>query len=241
LLRGEWPAACERCRQTEEAGAKSIRLHLNARFDRGRGEDLLLRTHRDGFLDRPVVLYADIRLGNVCNLTCRMCGPVASRLWAAHFNQVQPKSYRMPVRELRQLGTHNWVKSDSLSWVVDQSVGSVQAMHFAGGEPLIVPEMAEALELVVRSGRAGEIELSYNTNLTVLPDKVTSLWPDFKSVSLLCSVDGFGRVNDYIRRPSRWEDEPQSETARSSFRRLEYSLAAISSTIQIYNVLTIRD
>jgi hypothetical protein len=25
-------------------------------------------------LDRPIVRFADIRLGNVCNLTCRMCG-----------------------------------------------------------------------------------------------------------------------------------------------------------------------
>jgi hypothetical protein len=66
--------------------------------------------------------------------------------------------------------------------------------------------MAEALELCIRSGRASEIELSYNTNLTVLPERVSSLWPHFRSVSLLCSVDGFGAVNDYIRRPSRWSD-----------------------------------
>jgi hypothetical protein len=73
MMRGEWPAACDRCRQTEQSGSTSIRQHLNSQF----GQDpqaLLRRTSEDGLLDRPIVRFADIRLGNVCNLTCRMCG-----------------------------------------------------------------------------------------------------------------------------------------------------------------------
>ncbi len=111
MMRGQWPQACGRCRQAEEAGGRSIRTHLNERFDRGRSEDLLRRTQGDGYLEKPVVRYADIRLGNVCNLTCRMCGPVASRLWAGHYNHVQPARYRMPESELQVLGSNNWVKT----------------------------------------------------------------------------------------------------------------------------------
>src|SRR5579862_5422681 len=98
---GVWPAACERCRQSEDAGSLSIRQQLNQKFAAEGEEWFVHRTKPDGSLDDPSVRYADIRLGNACNLTCRMCGPVASRLWAAHFNEVQPAAYRMPAQALR--------------------------------------------------------------------------------------------------------------------------------------------
>ena len=220
--------------------ATSIRQHLNKRFGMGRESELLSETGEDGSLDRPVVRYADIRLGNSCNLTCRMCGPVASRLWAASYNQVQPAQYRMPALQLAILGQSNWVKREPVAWLLEQSLPSVEALHFAGGEPLIVPEMVDALEHCVESGRAGEIDLSYNTNLTVLPEKVTALWPHFRSVSLLCSVDGYGRLNDYIRRPSRWSDIDRNlRTVDLNFAEWKIRWATVSATIQTYNVLTI--
>lgn len=242
MRRGEWPAACERCRLSEQAGSRSIRQHLNARFGDGRQEALFSQTSEDGSLDRPVVRYADIRLGNACNLTCRMCGPVASRLWAATYNQVQPPAYRLPMRQLAIFSHSNWVKRGPLTWLLEQSVPSVEALHFAGGEPLIVPEMVDALEHCIRSGRAGEIELSYNTNLTVLPERVTALWPHFRSVSLLCSVDGYGRLNDYIRRPSHWSDiDGNLRTLDRQFDNWKLSWATVSATMQTYNALTIHE
>jgi hypothetical protein len=241
MIRGEWPAACERCRQIEQAGSPSIRQQLNSKL--GQDQEMLLsRTREDGSLDRPIVRYADIRLGNTCNLTCRMCGPGASRLWASHFNDVQPAAYRVPARELAILGENNWVKTQSLGWLLEQCLPSVERLHFAGGEPLIVPEMVDALEQCVRSGRANEIELSYNTNLTVLPDKVTALWPHFNGVTLLCSVDGYGRMNDYIRRPSHWSDIDRNLRALDRhFDEWKIRWATVSTTVQIYNVLTIHE
>jgi sulfatase maturation enzyme AslB (radical SAM superfamily) len=242
MMQGEWPLACERCRQVEDSGGRSVRQHVNERFVRGRREMLLGKTEMDGSIESPIVRYSDIRLGNACNLTCRMCGPVASRLWAPHFNGVQPKAYRIQPKELIILGENNWVKHKSVSWLLEQSLPGVEALHFAGGEPLIVPEMVDALEMCIRSGRAGEIELSYNTNLTVLPEKVSSLWRHFRSVSLLCSVDGYGRLNEYIRRPSRWSDIDRNlKTLDCHFDEWNIRWAAVSATVQIYNVLTIHE
>jgi sulfatase maturation enzyme AslB (radical SAM superfamily) len=240
MMRGEWPAACLRCERVEAAGGESGRQYLNQRFDPAGHEALLERTAADGTLAYPTVRYADIRLGNVCNLTCRMCGPVASRLWVPHFNAVQPKAYRIPKAELTVLGQNNWVKHESVGWLLEQSLAHVEALHFAGGEPLILPEMVEALELCVRSGRAGQIELSYNTNLTVLPEKVTSLWRHFRSVSVLCSVDGFGRTTEYIRRPSKWSDIDRNlRKLDDNFERWKIKWATVSCTTQICNVLNL--
>lgn len=241
MLRGEWPAACERCRQTEEAGGTSSRNHFNKRY-RHWNEDSVNQTAADGTLNRPAVRYADIRLGNVCNLTCRMCGPGASRLWADHFNEVQPREYLVPAASLAAARNDNWVKSQDLEWLIRECLPSVEGFNFGGGEPLIVPEMAELLECCIAAGRAPEIDLAYNTNITVLPDKITRLWPKFRSVSLVCSVDGFGLVNDYIRRPSKWLDIDRNLRLLDRHAE-EWKLrpVIVSATLQIYNVLQMSD
>jgi sulfatase maturation enzyme AslB (radical SAM superfamily) len=241
MLRAEWPSACERCRRDEETGAPSHRHYMGQRF----GHFLpaaLDDTAEDGTLGHPSVRYADIRLGNVCNLTCRMCGPEASRLWADLHNTVRPPSEIIPVATLTALRDDNWVKSSSLAWLIQQCLPSVDSLHFAGGEPLIIPEMVEALEMCIRAGRAHEINLSYNTNLTVLPDKVTRLWPEFKSVIITYSVDGYGPLNDYIRRPSKWADiDANLRRLDRNFARWKLRAVVCNTTVQIYNVLQLGD
>jgi sulfatase maturation enzyme AslB (radical SAM superfamily) len=242
MMNGQWPHTCERCRQGEAAGAQSIRNHLNERFDRGRSGEWLADTAADGTLRHPTVRYADIRLGNACNLTCRMCGPVSSRLWTSNFNKIQPRPYRMSSEDLTVIGQNNWVKHDSVEALIARSLDSLEAMHFAGGEPLIVPELVDALEMCIASGRAPEIELSFNTNCTVLPAKVTSLFKHFKSTSLLCSVDGFGAVTEYIRRPSKWADIDRNvHIIDDHFVEWKLRWAAMSATVQISNILTMHE
>jgi sulfatase maturation enzyme AslB (radical SAM superfamily) len=242
LMRNEWPAACLRCEQAEDAGGESGRNYLNDRFNPGSFEALIEATEADGSMTEPTVRYADIRLGNVCNLTCRMCTPVASRLWVPHFNSMQPKAYRIEEAELKVLEQNNWVKNESVGWLLEQSLPTIEALHFAGGEPLILPELVEALQQCVESGRAGEIDLTFNTNTTVLPEKVTSLWKNFKSVSVLCSIDGYGCTTEYIRRPSKWKDIDRNlHLLDENFEKWGLKWVTVSCTTQICNVLNVNE
>ena len=239
MLRGDWPGACERCRQVEEAGGTSSRNHFNKRYGHWYA-DSIDQTAEDGTLARPAVRYADVRFGNVCNLTCRMCGPGASRLWADHFNAVQPRQYLIPAESLRAAREDNWVKRQSWQGLVQECLPSVEGFNFGGGEPLMIPEMVELLEFCIASGRAPEIDLAYNTNITVLPDKVTRLWSRFRSVSLVCSIDGFGAVNEYIRRPSEWRDIDRNlHLLDHHAEEWKLRTVIVSTTLQIYNVLQI--
>jgi len=240
MLKGEWSPVCDRCRRSEEAGAVSLRQQMNKRFKHWR-KQLLEQTLEDGTLLEPRVRYADIRLGNTCNLTCRMCWPGASARWIKHFNRVQPKGYAVDENTL-QSHRRSWVKQESALWLIEQCLPSVESLNFAGGEPLIIPEMPLALDLCIRSGRSSQIDLFYNTNLTALPRRVTRLWPHFRSVSLLCSVDGFGRLNDYIRRPSKWADIDRNlRLVDRHFEEWKIKLVLCSATVQIYNVLQLGD
>jgi len=237
MLAGQWPGACTRCQRAAEAGAASMRNHMDFLFGKHK-EEVLAKTAEDGTLADPKVYYADIRLGNVCNLTCRMCGPGASRLWADHYNQVQPRRFLMPVEEVQDLKVNNWVKRQPVQWLIEQCLPTVESLHFAGGEPLIIPEMIELLETCVASGRAKEIQLSYNTNVTVLPERVTRLWHHFKGVAVMCSVDAVGPLNDYIRRPSKWADIDRNlHILDDNFERWGLTRVDFNTTVQIYNVL----
>jgi hypothetical protein len=237
MMRGEWPAVCQGCQWAEEAGAASGRTHANRRFDRF-APALLSRTTEDGTLEQAHVHSLDIRLGNVCNLTCRMCDPVASRPWVDHYNAVQPREYLMPAGELTALRESNWVKRKPVEQILEPCLPSLEHLHFAGGEPLIIPEMIDALDLCVRSGRAGQIDLSYNSNITVLPERAVRLWPHFRSVSLYCSVDGVGPLNDYIRHPSQWKDVDRNlHLLDSHYAEWKLRTLQVNATVQVYNLL----
>ncbi|MEZ5354223.1 MAG: twitch domain-containing radical SAM protein [Bryobacteraceae bacterium] len=239
MLRGEWPDACRRCREVEESGGVSARHGYEHRFGRWKPE-LLAQTSPDGTLSRPVVRSADIRLGNLCNLTCRMCGPGASRPWVEHYNAVQPPGHRLPVEILATMRDDNWVKSQPVRALLEQCLPTVEALIFAGGEPMMRPEMVEALRQCIESGRAGEIQLTYNTNGTLLPEKVTSLWPQFAGVTLIVSIDGFGPLNEYIRRPSKWRDIDRNlHLIEQNFKRWKLRSVVVNTTVQAYNVLEV--
>jgi hypothetical protein len=241
MLQGKWPHACERCRRSEEAGAGSFRQYVNRLFHH-RWPEVLEQTEEDGTLSNPQVRYADIRLGNACNLTCRMCGPGASRLWSDHYNEVQPPRFRISNADLTDMKFNNWVKRQPVRWLLEQCLPSVEVLEFAGGEPFIIPEMVEMLELCVESGRADQIALVYHSNITILPEKVTQLWPHFRSVLVICSVDGVGPLNDYIRRPSRWSDVDRNiHELDAHFEEWHLRQIQFNTTVQIYNVLNLAD
>ncbi len=237
MLAGEWDSVCARCLSAESAGGGSSRIGRNNRFRR-RIPELLAMTAPDGTVTDPAIRHVDLRLGNYCNLTCRMCSPKASKLWIAPYNRVQPASYRLSADRLTSLKRIEWVEDPAVWSRFLGLLPSIEWLHFAGGEPMIIPEMIQILRMAVDAGVAGGIDLSYNTNITVLPEDVADLWPRFKSVSLCCSVDGYGRLNDYIRRPSRWHD------INRNLRRLddhfdEWNLLQvyITTTVQVYNIL----
>jgi hypothetical protein len=73
LLMGEKPKECTRCILTENVGGVSRRNIENDQYQ-DMIEGLIDSTSEDGEIE-PRIVHSDYRLGNVCNLECRMCGP----------------------------------------------------------------------------------------------------------------------------------------------------------------------
>jgi hypothetical protein len=237
MLEGARPAPCSRCYMYDDLGMRSHRQDINDEYE-ARIPAMLGVTAADGSV--PLELQSvDLRLGNLCNLRCRMCSPQSSKGLIGEFAAAYGVSTSH--RSFDELRRMNWFETPAFWEIFEQHTQHVERLHFAGGEPLIIPQMFDFLERLAESGRAGHISLSYNTNLTTLPERVYRIWPAFKQVRVTVSLDGVREVNSFIRFPSVWAE------IDANLRRLERDYdtlnlrggIASNTTVQIYNVLRI--
>jgi MoaA/NifB/PqqE/SkfB family radical SAM enzyme len=238
MLEGRWNKICTRCIKTEQDNGVSRRVIENARNETIIDE-LIAGTNPDGSLKEAVKFKSiDYRLGNMCNLECRMCGPHSSSKWLKDWNTVKPKEEQVDEVYRNQLENYNWIEKDYLLVEFKEKLKFVEQLHFAGGEPLFTPQMAQMLKFCVDLGVSKNITISYNTNATKLPPAVLELWKEFKGVKLLCSIDGFNKVNEYVRYPSKWETIDKNLTfLDENFEKYKIQEILLSCTVQALNVL----
>lgn len=240
MLQGNWPAACERCRLTEETGGCSRRQAENEHFDE-HIPWILENTGEQGHA--PVRIRSrDYRLGNLCNLRCRMCHPRASKLLLDEWNEIARPRHRINASQAAEYNNMTWFHNQQLWNDFSAHCHDLEHLHFAGGEPLIIPEVQKALEICIEQGVAKNIELTFNTNATKIPARHRELWPKFKSVNLLCSIDAYGALNDYIRYPAKWSRlERNLDIIDQQHEELNLGIVALSVTVQIYNIFHLHE
>lgn len=238
MLRGEQPAACSICYRNEKLGMTSYRLR--AEFWYGdQGAALAESTAPDGTTEAPYQ-FLDLRLGNQCNLRCRMCTPRSSRALIPEYAEIN--GLPQDDEGLSALNGTDWCESPEAWNDLFALLPTVDRVHFAGGEPFLSQAGAQFLERVVESGLSRRITLSYNTNLTLLPARLRSLWPLFKQVVITVSLDGYGALNEYIRFPSRWGALDRNlKILDAEHRALNLSAVNVHVTIQAYNIFGLAD
>lgn len=236
MMEGEWPEFCNRCKMTEQLMGVSRRIIENKSY-KSLEENLLVNTADDGEIQDLKVISCDYRLGNHCNLQCRMCYPGATKKWIKDWLDVTPKS-PFNKEDLIKFQNYDWYESNGLIKDVEQKSQTIEHLHFGGGEPLMSPRMRDILKVYIDNGRANEILLTYNTNITILPKQVLELWPHFKEVRLLVSIDGYGDLNDYIRPPSKWNEiDKNLRYLNDHVKELKITQIMLNTTVQILNVL----
>ena len=110
-------------------------------------------------------------------------------------------------------------------------------MYFAGGETTIKEEHYTLLEKVIEMGYAPNIELRYNSNGVELPDRLFELWDKFKRVRFHYSIDSIGKMNDYIRYPSKWDHQvEQFHILDNTDNNVEVTVACAVQALNIYYI-----
>jgi molybdenum cofactor biosynthesis enzyme MoaA len=193
MLSGTRPKACEHCYWIESFGAISHRRSMNAFFvDKVDMDELVAATGPGGELDRQL-LSIDLRLGNICGLTCIMCsfptssgfGPTVKPKWTA--SHIDP--YR----------------GNAEFWEDMHTATAIKYIYFAGGEPFLQKTHLPFLDQLIDHGRSSDIELHYNSNLMQLPEEYLDRFANFRRVVIAASCDGVDRTFEHIRRGATWD------------------------------------
>jgi MoaA/NifB/PqqE/SkfB family radical SAM enzyme len=167
--------------------------------------------------------FIDIRNTNLCNYKCRSCCTDNSSQWAIEQGLIQPI-----------------IKQDILEYKKHIVSSSVQQVYYTGGEPFINAEHWELLEEMNNKGHSQHISLVYNTNMSTLKFKdknILDLWKNFKSVTVMASIDAVGTAFDYIRSGGDWSTVEQNLIQLKNFQQQHANLKIkISTTVSILNI-----
>ena len=222
MLNGIQPSTCKRCFKQEEAGVESSRQVYNNIWQ-----------HKIDVNKENNVLYLDLRLGNTCNLKCRMCNPYSSNQWVSEWEELYGK---FGDAERNWLTDMSWQKSAKMKTNLFELAHTVEEIYLTGGEPTLIKEQDILLDYCIENDLAKNINLKYNTNLTHIPDSLVDKWKQFKGVLLNCSIDAYGDLNTYIRNPIKWSKVSRNFENLKSVQNVKMD---VSITVQIYNVMHI--
>ena len=199
---GVKPATCNRCWDEEAAGRTSKRIHSQVRLKE-------LYTQVDWSNDTPDQLwFVDLKLGNICNLKCRICGSWSSSKWADEELKYMPKEFNK-----KQHIAYQWLKQGA--WPRNQDTNfwnnlrellpNIKYIEFTGGEPWLIKEHFDLLEYAVAQGYSKNIDIHYNTNGTVIPTEAW-VWRHFGRVDIAFSIDNVNERFEYERYGANWDE-----------------------------------
>jgi len=228
FLAGNKPETCQRCWDEEAAGRTSKRMNSKIR----------LKEHVDAIdfnnTDPNQLWFIDLKLGNICNLKCRICGSWSSSKWAKEeIDYVGGDRKQHLAYKFLQDGA--WPRENPQFWDnLKTLLPNIKYLEFTGGEPFLIEQHFELLREAVDSDDSKHIDIHYNTNGTVFPDG-RRLWNHFNHVEIAFSIDNIGARFEYERYGAEW-----TEVQRNLRRFTEMRSAKISTqlctTINIQNV-----
>ena len=249
MIEGEVVKGCEHCYDLEDMGFPSYRTnYIRDWFEySGRGEeihDIIERSvNNDYYVDTPP-MYLDFRLGNMCNLKCRMCQPQNSSQIQKEYKKIEntePEKAQF-IKDNFTWGQFvdnltPWQDDPEFLRQVEEWLPGVNKLYFTGGEPTIIERVYWIMEKCIELGIAKDIDLVFNSNMTNVQKRFIDLVEQFKSVLMCVSVDAFGNENEYIRGASHWSQVDKN--IRKYCESKVVGRILFSPVIQIYNILTI--
>ena len=171
----------------------------------------------------------DIRWSNVCNHACVYCSPEYSSKWANELKVTIAEPSRERVAELKEL--------------VFKNAHQLKHVYMAGGEPLLMKENLELLEILQEKNP--QVNLRINPNLSKTGTRVFEKVCEFSNVHWTVSVDTMGDQFEYIRYGGVWQDflnnleHITNKGHKISFNMLWYALnyRSIFDTIELFKRL----
>ena len=133
--------------------------------------------------------HVDLRWTNHCNQACVYCGPEYSSKWAQELG----KEIKSSVESRKKVKDF-----------VFENIKKLKNVYLAGGEPLLMNENREFLQLLLEENPL--VNIRVNTNLSSTKTGVFDLLCKFKNVHWTVSVETIEEQYEYVRYHGSWND-----------------------------------
>jgi MoaA/NifB/PqqE/SkfB family radical SAM enzyme len=228
FLDGKKPQTCRKCWNEERSGRTSKRMHTINRLEH-------IVTDTEWTVDAKPLVFIDFKLGNICNLKCRICGSWSSSTFAAEEVKFEGKDnihYQM-------LKDGAWPRRNQRFWQdIDNLMDQVRYLEFTGGEPFMIQEHFDLLQRMVDNGIAHNVEIHYNTNGTHYPENAEEIWKHFKTVEVAFSIDDVDERFEYQRANAIWSEVNTNMDRFEQLRDRNTNIQLqVCSTVNVFNVM----
>ena len=231
------PATCRKCFREERSGRTSKRMHTLDRLKH-------MIPPQDWTIDAKPLMFLDLKLGNICNLKCRICGSWSSSTFAAEELQwLRWDEDKKNNHHYHMLKQGAWPRENPKFWSEIAEVSDqIRYIEFTGGEPFMIREHFDMLQRLVDMGIAANIEIHYNTNGTQYPAEAEAIWSHFRLVEIAVSIDDVGARFEYQRSGAVWtEVQANIELFKSLRDRMPNIQLQFCCTVNVFNVYYLKE
>jgi MoaA/NifB/PqqE/SkfB family radical SAM enzyme len=225
------PNTCQRCWSEESAGRTSKRMHTLDRLKHIIG-------NQEWTEDAKPLMFLDLKLGNICNLKCRICGSWSSSQFATEELQATAPEQRKNTFAYQMLRAGAWPRDNQKFWAeIDQCLDQIRYIEFTGGEPFLIQEHFDMLQGIVDRGIAHQVEIHYNTNGTQYPEQAEKIWRNFKTVEIAFSIDDVGPRFEYQRSNAVWHEVCDNLDRFRDLKEIHSNIKLqVCTTVNVFNV-----
>ena len=231
FLAGQKPQTCRKCWNEERGGRTSKRMHTLDRLKHSIPDT-------EWTTDAKPLMFLDLKLGNICNLKCRICGSWSSSQFATEEINQLPREQQKSSHAYQMLRAGAWPRENEQFWQqIDSVLTDIRYIEFTGGEPFMIDEHFDMLQGIVNRGIAHQVEIHYNTNGTQYPDRGEAIWRHFKTVEIAFSIDDVGERFEYQRSNANWQEVCTNLNRFRDLKECHQNIVLqICTTVNVFNV-----
>jgi len=225
LTEQELPEMCYECKDLEDVGQNSTRMIYDKMYKNLGSPSLNI----EGGTEFYAPISYDLRLNNLCNLACRMCGPSAS---TQLFKEAIEHPHLWPWWEDEDPSKYNQADISSIL----EEASSMYDLRLLGGEPTVQPQTKAILKRLIEVGNTN-VKIFMTTNGTNVNKEYFDLLKQFKNVIIVVSIDSYGSGQEYIRGGANWNKI--WDNVRKIYEEVEWSghfSLGLNQTVQTYTI-----
>ena len=243
MLQGIWPGdGCEYCRDIEQTGGFSDRMHNN---DIAGYAPLELKANPTEVYVTPTIL--EIFAENTCNFKCTYCNHELSSRIEQEVKQFGPINSEN-IKTLLPIADRKKLLDDFFDWLED-NVHKLVRLHLLGGETFIQHElMQRTLDILERNPSEG-LQLCIFSNFNPPKkhfnnyiERIRYLWQqgNIGRFDLTASIDCWGPQAEYVRYGLNC-DEFEENFAWAAEQPEEFLYLNVNQTVSSFTMKTMPD